>query len=92
MTVNSTFDGKLTFQTEGAWNGASGIVTADHTYVTVPADSNGKFDFTPHQAQTGWKFEKEDTEWKVKKPVDSTDLACHDRVENRPCARTENDL
>ena len=75
MTVNSTFDGKLNFQTEGAWNGSSGIVTADHTYVTVPADSNGTFKFTPHQAQTGWKFEKDGTSWKITKDVDSTDLA-----------------
>lgn len=74
LNVTKTFNDTLNFQTEGAWNGASGIVTADHTYVTVPANSNGTFDFTPHQAQTGWKFEKENTEWKAKKPVDSADL------------------
>ena len=74
MNVTKTFNDTLTFQTEGAWNGASGIVTADHTYVTVPADSNGTFKFTPHQAQTGWTFEKETTEWKAKKPAGSADL------------------
>ena len=75
MTVNSTFDGKLNFQTEGAWNGASGIVTADHTYVTVPADSSGTFDFTPHQAQTGWKFTNttDPTRWVVVKSGDAAD-------------------
>ena len=76
MNVTTTFnDDTLTFQTEGAWNGASGIVTADHTYVTVPADSNGTFKFTPHQAQTGWKLTKDSTSWKITKDVDSTDLA-----------------
>ena len=75
MNVTTTFnDDTLTFQTEGAWNGASGIVNADHTYVTVPANSNGKFNFTPHQAQTGWTFEKENTEWKAKNPAGSVDL------------------
>lgn len=75
LNVTKTFNGALTFQTEGAWNGSSGIVTADHTYVTVPADSSGTFKFTPHQAQTGWKFEKDGTSWKITKDVDSTDLA-----------------
>ena len=84
MTVNSTFDGKLNFQTEGAWNGASGIVTADHTYVTVPADSNGTFKFTPHQAQTGWKLAKDSTSWKITKDVDSTDLAVMTKLKIDP--------
>ena len=75
LNVTKTFNGALTFQTEGAWNGASGIVTADHTYVTVPADSNGTFKFTPHQAQTGWEFKKDGINWKTIKGADSTDLA-----------------
>lgn len=75
LNVTKTFNDTLNFQTEGAWNGASGIVTADHTYVTVPANSNGTFDFTPHQAQTGWKLTKDSTSWKITKDVDSTDLA-----------------
>ncbi|MBS5151432.1 MAG: Ig-like domain-containing protein, partial [Butyricicoccus pullicaecorum] len=74
MNVTTTFEDKLTFQTEGAWSGASGIVNADHTYVTVPANSNGTFDFDPHQAQTGWTFEKDGTSWKSKKPAGSADL------------------
>ena len=75
LNVTKTFNDTLNFQTEGAWNGASGIVTADHTYVTVPANSNGTFKFTPHQAQTGWKLTKDSTSWKITKDVDSTDLA-----------------
>ena len=75
LNVTKTFNGALTFQTEGAWNGASGIVTADHTYVTVPADSNGKFDFTPHQAQTGWTLTNttDPTRWAVVKSGDAAD-------------------
>lgn len=75
LNVTKTFNDTLNFQTEGAWNGASGIVTADHTYVTVPADSNGTFDFTPHQAQTGWTLTNttDPTRWAVVKSGDAAD-------------------
>ncbi len=74
LNVTTTFNDTLTFQTEGAWNGASGIVNADHTYVTVPAGSNGEFNFTPHQAQTKWTFKKDSTNWKAKNPAGNADL------------------
>ena len=75
LNVTKTFNDTLNFQTEGAWNGASGIVTADHTYVTVPADSNGTFKFTPHQAQTDWTLTNttDPTRWAVVKLGDAAD-------------------
>lgn len=66
LTVRNSFTGQLTFQTQGAWNGKSGLVDPDHTYVTIPTDSTGNFKFTPHQGQEGWTFAAENkTDWKA---------------------------
>lgn len=63
LTVTNSFNNStLTFQTEGAWNGKSGIVIADHTYVIAPTTSTGTFNFKPHSGQSSWKLEsQEDT-------------------------------
>lgn len=77
LNVTTTFnDSTLTFQTEGAWNGKSGIVIADHTYVTIPSGSNGGFNFSANQAQDGWTFTNafDSTKWTATKSGDAQDI------------------
>ncbi len=70
--TNSFGNSTLTFQTEGAWNGKSGFVTDQHTYVTAPSvNSSGTFNFHPQAGQADWTLEKDSTDsqktkWTIK--------------------------
>lgn len=67
LTITTTpFSDTLNFQTEGAWNGKSGLVVDGHSYITAPASSTGLFHFKANQAQSDWNLNKDESSGAVK--------------------------
>lgn len=73
MKIAGNVTGETAFETNGGYNGYSGLALENHTYIQTAADSEGIFTFTPYPTQPYLKLVKQsDGKWNTVSDTDST--------------------
>lgn len=80
LNISNQMNGSIELQTEGAFNGKSGLVEQNHVYIITPND-NAVISFTPHDTQSHLELagNKTDTlvEWTIiehEEPTNSVEI------------------